>query len=173
MTVFVSPCSAARPAIIRAKMPLSLHRFQRLYNVLCGPYAAGASRHRNPLRLMNIIPLNTRRSSTRGLPWDFGKKGSRRAICASVSQKRSLMLPLRFGAVNHAAKRKSMGPDPRALSRRSTNCRPFFSITRIEAVFPGSVVRSAKVKPVRRASGNSAPRAAVARPSRLRHGTTA
>ena len=30
ITVFFSPCSAARPAIIRAKMPLSLHRFHRL-----------------------------------------------------------------------------------------------------------------------------------------------
>ena len=58
------------------------------------------------------------------------------------------------------------------LVRRSTSCPPFFSITRIEAVFPGSVVRSTKVKPVRRASGKRAPRPAVARPSRLRHGTT-
>lgn len=62
-----------RPTMMRAKTPLSLHRFQRLYRVLCGPYSAGASRHRNPLRLMKIIPLSTRRSSTRGLPWDFGK----------------------------------------------------------------------------------------------------
>ncbi|WP_228461941.1 polysaccharide pyruvyl transferase family protein [Paracoccus liaowanqingii] len=35
-----------------------------------------------------------------------------RAICASVSQKRSFMSPLRFRAVNHAAQRKSMHPDP-------------------------------------------------------------
>ena len=58
---------------------------------------------------MKIIPLDTHRSSTRGLPWDFGKKGSRRAICASVSQKRSDMVTDRFRAVNHATKRKSIG----------------------------------------------------------------
>ena len=57
------------------KTPLSPHRFQRLYKVLCGPYCLGASRHRKPLRLMKIIPLRTRLSSTRGLPRDFGKKG--------------------------------------------------------------------------------------------------
>ena len=56
------------PAIIRAKMPLSLHRFQRLQRVMCGPYSPGASRHRKPLRLMKIIPLGTLRLPTRGLP---------------------------------------------------------------------------------------------------------
>ena len=86
MTVVCSPLLAARPTIIWAKMPLSLQRFQRLYSVLCGPHFLGASRQRNPLRLMKIIPLSTRLSSTQGLPWDFGKKGPRRAICASVSQ---------------------------------------------------------------------------------------
>ncbi len=53
----------------------------------------GASDHRKPLRLMNIIPLKTRPlsqfedkplpgngSSTRGLPWLFGKTGRRRSI---------------------------------------------------------------------------------------------
>ncbi len=49
-----------------------------------------------PLRLMNIIPVSTRRSPTRGLPWNFWKKSSRRAICASVSQKRSDMFTARF-----------------------------------------------------------------------------
>lgn len=80
ITVFFSPCSAASPAIIRANTlcswPLSnqwrsathLHRFQRLYSVLWGPYSFGASRQRKPLRLMSIIPLRTRLSSTRGLP---------------------------------------------------------------------------------------------------------
>jgi hypothetical protein len=37
-------------------------------------------------------PLKTCRSSTRGLPWLFGKKGYSRAICLAVSQKRSFML---------------------------------------------------------------------------------
>ncbi len=67
----------------------------------------------------------------------------------------------------------SSSPCAGCFLRRATSCPPFFSITRIEAVFPGSVVRSTMVRPVRRASGKSAPRAAVARPSRLRHGTTA
>ncbi len=82
---------AAKPAMIRANTPISLHRFQRLYKVLCGPYSLAAPHHRNPLRLMKIIPLRTRLSSTRGLPWLLGKKGSRRSICASVSQKRLLI----------------------------------------------------------------------------------
>ncbi|MFW8637524.1 ATP-binding cassette domain-containing protein, partial [Cribrihabitans pelagius] len=46
------------------------------------------------------------------------KKGSRRAICASVSQKRSDMVTARFRAVNHADSRKSMGPDPRDVSAK-------------------------------------------------------
>ncbi|WP_295179830.1 hypothetical protein, partial [Shimia sp.] len=45
-------------------------------------------------------------------PWDLGKKGSRRAICASVNQKRSDMFTARFQTVKHAIRRKSMGPDP-------------------------------------------------------------
>ena len=46
----------------------SAHRFQRLYNVLCGPYSLGASRQRRPFRLTKMIQLRTCRSSTRGLP---------------------------------------------------------------------------------------------------------
>jgi hypothetical protein len=95
-------------------MPLSLHRFERLYSVLFGLYFLGASRHINPLRFMKIIPLNTRHSSTLGLPWDFGKKGSRRAIRASLNHKRSDMSPLCFHAVNHYARLKSIGPDHRS-----------------------------------------------------------
>ena len=53
---------------------------------LVWPVFLGASRQRNPLRLKKIIPLNTRLSSTRGLPWDFGKKGESLATCSSVSQ---------------------------------------------------------------------------------------
>jgi hypothetical protein len=41
---------------------------------------------------MKIIPLSTRRSSTRGLPWLLEKNGRSRSICASVSQKRLLIL---------------------------------------------------------------------------------
>ena len=93
----------------------------RLHSPLSlGPMArhGSSSRQRKPLRLMKIIPLKTRRSSLSGhrcampcravdtrlaplgrlpcnrLPgnaWDLGKKGSRRAICAPVSQKRSLI----------------------------------------------------------------------------------
>lgn len=119
MTVFSSPCSAASPIMIWAKTPLSLHHFQRLYRVLCGPYSLGASRQRKPSRLMKIMPLRTRRSSTRGLPWGFGKKGSKRAICASSNQYRSLISPLDFRPMNHFAMRKSMGTDPRQTLRTS------------------------------------------------------
>ncbi len=38
------------------------------------------------------------------LPCDFGKQGSSRAFCASVSQKRLLMSPLAFRAVNQTVK---------------------------------------------------------------------
>ncbi|WP_295180097.1 hypothetical protein, partial [Shimia sp.] len=51
------------------------------------------------------------------LPWDLGKKGSRRAICASVNQKRSDMFTARFQTVKHAIRRKSMGPDPNFFYR--------------------------------------------------------
>ena len=84
------------PAAPCNKIAASSWRMLSRVQLLCGPYSAGASRHRNPLRLMKIIPLSTRRSSTRGLPWDFGKQGSRRAICASDSQKRSDMFIARF-----------------------------------------------------------------------------
>jgi len=116
--ILAGAVSRANPTIICAKMPLSLHRFQRLYKVLCGPYSFGASRQCKPLRFMKIIPLRTRRSSKRGLACDFAKKGSRRAICASLSQKRSHMSPLVIRTVNHASKRKSMGPDPKEFGER-------------------------------------------------------
>ena len=61
--------------------------------VFAGPYSLGASHQRKPLRFMKIIPLRTRKSSTRGLPWLLGKNGRSRAICSSVSQKRLLILP--------------------------------------------------------------------------------
>ncbi|WP_295177433.1 hypothetical protein, partial [Shimia sp.] len=54
-------------------------------------------------------------------PWDLGKKGSRRAICASVNQKRSDMFTARFQTVKHAIRRKSMGPDPSQQSKIGCN----------------------------------------------------
>ena len=120
MTVFSSPRLAARPAMICSMIACSwpvlnhwrsathFHRFQRLWSGLCGPWSAfecslgpmalglSPSRQRKPLRLMKIIPLNKRRSSTRGLPWDWGKQDSGRAICAQVSRKRSDMFTARL-----------------------------------------------------------------------------
>ena len=106
MTVLCLPLSAAGPIMIRANTPLSLQRFQRLQRVLAGPCSLGAPHHRNPVRLAKVMPLGTRRSSTRGLPWLFGSEadqktvqrtvfptnGCSRAIRASVSQKRLLIV---------------------------------------------------------------------------------
>jgi hypothetical protein len=50
MIVLRSVPLAERPSIIRAKTPLSLHRYQRLQSVFAGPYSCGASRHLNPWR---------------------------------------------------------------------------------------------------------------------------
>jgi hypothetical protein len=55
------------------------------------------------------------------LPWDFGKKGSMRAICASVSQNRLLMSPLAFRPLNHEPTPQSMGPDPNQTRTSSMN----------------------------------------------------
>ena len=75
-----------------------------------------------PLRLMKIMPLKTRLSSTRGRPWLFGKYGRRRAICASVSQNRLLMHVVSSRSLNHDQRRQSMGPDPKSRRhRRSRN----------------------------------------------------
>ncbi len=79
--------------------PMSPHRFHRLQSVFGGPYSRGASHHLKPLRLTKIIPLRTRRSSTRGLPWLFGKNGLSRSICSSVSHNRVLIsTPISSGA---------------------------------------------------------------------------
>jgi hypothetical protein len=80
MTVWGSALWADRPSIIQLNTPISPQRFQRLYNVLCGPYSFGVSRQRSPFRLTKMIPLSTRRSSTRGLPWLLGKYGDKRDI---------------------------------------------------------------------------------------------
>ena len=66
---------------------------------------------------MNIIPLNTCRSSTRGLPRDIGKNGINRSTCASDSHNKSPMIPPHFGSVNHASMARLSilrGPDRRA-----------------------------------------------------------
>ncbi len=42
ITVFGTVASDARLSILRAKTPLSLHRFQRLQRVFGGPYSLGA-----------------------------------------------------------------------------------------------------------------------------------
>lgn len=85
-----------QPTIIPAKTPLWFHRFQRLSSVLRGPKSARVSRHRKALQLMKITTLSTRQLSKCGMPWDLGKKGSRRAICAPLNQKRSDMITARF-----------------------------------------------------------------------------
>jgi hypothetical protein len=45
-----------------------------------------------PLRLMNIMPLSTRRSFTRARPRLFGNYGRSRCICASASQYKLRMI---------------------------------------------------------------------------------
>ena len=63
-----------------------------------------------------MIPLSTHRSSTRGLPRDFGKKGRSRSIYLSASQKCPLIVPPLFGSLNQAnrpASSRFMGPDPK------------------------------------------------------------
>ena len=60
-----------------------------------GPYSQSASRRRNPLWLMKIMPLKTRRSSTRSLRSQaqlFERNGLSRSICASVSRERLIIL---------------------------------------------------------------------------------
>lgn len=47
----------------------------------------------------------------------FGKKGRRRAVSASLSQKRSDMSPLCFRVPAHALPLKSTGPGPRLFER--------------------------------------------------------
>jgi len=83
-----SPCDApdppsdklrrSRPSLSSPRLAgedaLSLHRFQRLQSVLCRPYPAGASRRLKPLRLTKTAPLDTCRSSPRGLPVGLGKE---------------------------------------------------------------------------------------------------
>lgn len=117
-TSVLSP-SRASSMRMRAKTPLRLQRTHLLYSVFGGPYSAGASRHLNPFRLMNIIPLSTRLSSTRGIPCDFGKKGLRRFIWASDSKKDHSYRCSCLETVIQTSIIKSMGPDPNGLSRQN------------------------------------------------------
>jgi hypothetical protein len=43
-----------------------------------------------PAPLTKMIPLKSRRTSTRSLPWLFGKLGGKHSNCSSVSQNKSL-----------------------------------------------------------------------------------
>lgn len=65
MRTLSSPPSETNISIIRAKMPMSPHRFHLAQCVLGGPYSRGASHHLKPLLLMKIIPLGTRRAAMR------------------------------------------------------------------------------------------------------------
>lgn len=91
-----------------------------------GPYSRGASHQRNPLRLMKSMPDRKRRSSLRRLPWDLGKKVSRRAIRASVSQKRMLISPVITRTVTQNFRARSIltGPDPGRSEAREPARRP-------------------------------------------------
>ncbi len=65
-----------------------------------------------------MIPLITRRSSTRGTPRGlFGSNGAIRAHCVSLNQKPcAITLSVQQDKVNHAASRRAktfMGPEPR------------------------------------------------------------
>jgi hypothetical protein len=67
-------------ALLAPTLPASVKRRVRAISCMGIAYL-------NPLRLRKNISFRTRLSSTRGIPRDFGKKGWRRAICASRSQK--------------------------------------------------------------------------------------
>lgn len=76
-----------------AQRPRPLQRLKRLYTVVGGPYSAGQSRHRQPERSTWMIPLKTRRSSTRSGPVCFiGRCGRIAAHSASLSQNRFAMI---------------------------------------------------------------------------------
>lgn len=104
---------------ITLKIPARLQRTNRLYSVVCGPYTAGASFHRNPLLITYRIPLITRRSSTRLTPCGVGKYGPIRLICVRLNMNTSLMAtsshseshPLSVGESS-----KLMSPEPRHMA---------------------------------------------------------
>lgn len=67
------------------------------------------------------IPLSTRLSSTRALPWLLGKYGDSRAICSSVSQYRPLMLSL-LAEPEHIALSQLISPESNFFKYRSIFC---------------------------------------------------
>jgi len=75
------------------------------------PYSLGASRQRRPLRLTKMIPLGTRRSSTRGLPWLLGNRATG-APFARPSANAGHSKSISSRSLNHIASRQSMGPEP-------------------------------------------------------------
>ena len=67
-----------------------------------------------------MMPLITRRSSTRGTPRGlFGSNGANRAYCVSLNQNPcAITLSVQQDKVNHVASRRSkrfMGPEPRLI----------------------------------------------------------
>lgn len=75
--------------------PLSFARQPCRAEIASGP---DLRRGRSPLRFTKMISLSTRRSSTWGLPWLFGKYGSSRATYSFVSQYGSLKIQSRHRA---------------------------------------------------------------------------
>ena len=62
------PPARASSMNTRSQIPRTAQRTNRLYSVLRGPYSNGASDHRQPEMMTWMMPLITRRSSTRRLP---------------------------------------------------------------------------------------------------------
>lgn len=80
---------AARPVVIRVNTRSGSH-VSSGYRGLWRAIFAGRVTVRNPLRLMQIMPLRTRRSSTSGRPWRLAKQGACPAICTADCPKRPL-----------------------------------------------------------------------------------
>lgn len=131
INVSVASLAWASSRSIRAKMPLSFQRFQRLCSVFCRPYSEAASRQCSPLRLMKMIPDNTRRSSTQGLPLSANLHGKSpagqcmglrkeglkpRHLCVGQPEETAHVTTC-FPKVNQKVKFRSMGPDPSFHSR--------------------------------------------------------
>ena len=90
------PTSATTAATMRSNPQIRLTacgpwlkplRTKRLYSVVCGPLAEGASRHGRPLRIMPGLPLHTRRPAICGTPRESGNGGDRRRLRADGSGK--------------------------------------------------------------------------------------
>ncbi len=79
--------SPALPPVVQRPLDEARDRLVRTVS-------AGRITPAQAVRLTKTMPLKTRRSSTRGLPWLLGKYGSRRAICSAVSQYRSIIFSL-------------------------------------------------------------------------------